>query len=207
MTNLLHPSKRCTSAIDQAIATALRDGLADHQNGHSLTSYVQATGLIHDAGLSTCLIPYKRSTRSREWDVVMAVIDRGLADQWGGIGVYGERDDALFVKLKTYALMTLHPMQNYVADLMTCNLTDPWYAVNLDPLERVLVPTPSRYSQALGRGQSAAEDWQIFLSDFDALWSSGEHRVEPTIQLDIKRLRYPMSQVQPETKLLPRNLG
>lgn len=207
MTNLLHPSKRCTSAIDQAIATALRDGLANHADGHCVASYDEAAELIHDAGLSTCLIPCKRSARSREWDVLMAVIDRGLADPWGGVRVFDGRVDELSVKLKTYALLPLRPMQEYVSDMMACNLSNPWYGVPLSPLARVLVPRPSTSSSAIGHGTAARENWQIFLSDFDALWSSGEHSVKPTIQLDIKRLRYPMTRVQPETKLLPRNLG
>lgn len=198
------PKSLCCSTmfIDRAIAMALRDGLADHQDGHSVISYDQATTLIHEAGLSTCLIPYRLSTRGRKWDVVCAVIHRGLADQWGGIAVV-DQDQVI---LRTYALMPLRPMQEYVGDLMTCNLNAPWYAVHLSPLKRLLAPEPSSRSTATGHGTAAAENWRIFCQDFAALWSSGDHVVRPTIQLDIKRLRYPMAQVQPETSAL-RYLG
>lgn len=195
MTNTLQSTTPSIGAIDKKIAIALRDGLADHQDGYSLTSYDSAAELVHAAGLSSCLIPYRKSVRSREWDVVMAVIDRGIADQSGGVQVFTESDGALVVTLKTYALMTLRPMQIYVGDLTTCNLKKPWYATSLDPLERVLVPTPSRYSQAFGHGQSAAEDWAIFKEDFEALWGSGDRHVNPGFQLQVKRLRFPISQV------------
>lgn len=195
MTTTYNPLKPPTAAIDKTIAFALRDGLASYQDGHSVCSYADAIEFIHDAGLSTCLIPYRLSTRSPKWDVMCAVIDRGIADQWGSVAVrHDER-----VVLKTYALLPLRPMQEYVGDLMTCNLEKPWFAVHLGPLKQLLVPTPSARSGATGHGTAAAENWRIFTQDFHALWGSGEHVVHPSIQLDIRRLRYPMAQVQPET--------
>lgn len=183
-----------TTAITRDIALKLRDGLAHCQDGHSVESYNQVCKLIHDAGLSTCLIPYRQSVRSKQWDVKLAVVDRGL------INAFGERrvaQDDEGVVLPTYALLTLQPMQLYVGDLGTCNLAKPWYVVNPIPLMRMLVPTPSRRSDKEGRGFRADENWQIFCEDFDALWQDG-YEVKPSVQLNIKQLRFTSATIQPD---------
>lgn len=183
-----------TTAITRDIALKLKDELAHCHDGHSVESYTEVCGLIHNAGLSTCLIPYRQSPRSKAWDVLLAVVDRGC-----DINAFAERhvviDDN--VVLATYALLTLRPMQSYVGDLATCNLTKPWYAVNPWPLIRMLVPTPSRRSTKTGRGFSATEDWEIFCEDFDALWQEG-YEVKPSIQLNIKQLRFGAVDIQPD---------
>lgn len=181
-----------TNALTIEIARKLKDGLAHHQNGHILDSYERTSKLIHNAGLSTCLIPYRKTSRSQQWDVVVAVIDRGL-DRWADT-VVAKNDQSV---LLSYALLSLSPMQNYVGSLATCNVNKPWYAMSPRPLMRMLVPKASRHSNAIGHGQSAAEDWEIFCEDFDALWRDG-YELKPTVQLAYNRMRFPRAVAQPD---------
>lgn len=185
-----------TTAITYDIACKLRDGLNSITDGHSLISYEQACRCIHEAGLSTCLLPMRASARSTKWTLQLAVIDRWPEDSAmsGREVFYGEAQI-----LRPYLLCELKPVTEYLGDLMTCNLARPWWAAPgfVSSLRRLLVPTPSRASRAWGRGQEARETHQIFLEDF-AQRIHPDTSIEPAVELDVRRLRFFQAIAQPE---------
>ena len=171
--------------IGRTKAQTLRQVLRSWSFSHSLTAYNDLVPAIHQAGLTTCLVPYTSSTRSKKLELYLAICP--FEDFEGNSEFKFEASPTHY-----YTMLRVLPMTVHMQDLFTINLKEPWYSVNwsYDSL-RFLLSKPQEYSSAEGRGNSHAENLQFFDKQFDEDWPEGTDKIiEPSHKFDERRCRW-----------------
>ena len=174
-----------TRFIDYSRAQTLRQALHAWSDSHSVTSYNNLVPAIHQAGLTTCLIPYKSSPKAKKLELYLAICP--FEDFEGN-------SESKFEASPTHYYTMLHvlPMTVYLQDLYSINLKEPWYSVNwsCDSLQ-FLLSKPQQWSYAEGRGLSHSEKLAFFARQFDADWPEGTDKIiEPLHKFDERRCRW-----------------
>ena len=198
-----------TSGIDREKALRLQEIVYWASDGHTSTGWKQLQKKIHNAGFSTIVFPladgrsYTRNTKN--FKMYWAMVDRGSSNYLGMtqsklISDYPADEPAKQI-MPIYCYDSLTPVQFYVRDWMSMNLEDAGYVVSAHSIQTLLAKQ-TKHSNAEGWGLSAAEDYSYWLDDFNNEWPEGTDRViKPTLSLPIKRLKFNLVCLQPETEL------
>jgi hypothetical protein len=176
--------------IDYTIATKLKDALLEHHelsDFHSVTPENVATRIIHEAGLSTAYVPLAKTTRKdcRDFGMYLAVVDR--RNKPHNRAEFSTGPDS---PTKVYSLSELQPMTRYVGQLMTCNLTQLWWAAPgfFGDMASILAPSWRCYSDHEGgRSGWGAQDRAAMVRAFDEFWTP-KTTIEPTVIVPPKKL-------------------
>ena len=179
------PTTTRTRFIDYTKAQTLRQVLHAWSDSHSLTSYNDLVPALQQAGLTTCLIPYTSSPRAKKLELFLAICP--FEDFEGN-------SESKFEVRPTHYYTMLHvtPMTDYMQDLWTICLKEPWYAVEFSHRSfRFLLSQPQELSSKSGRGSTHTENLQFFDDQFNADWPEGTDKIiEPAHTFDERRCRW-----------------
>ena len=112
-----------TRYIDYTKAQTLRQVLHAWSDSHSVTGYNDLVSAIHQAGLTTCLIPYTSSPKAKKLELYLAICP--FEDFEGNSESKFEASPTHY-----YTMLHVSPMTDYLQDLWQINLKAPWYSVD-----------------------------------------------------------------------------
>ena len=174
-----------TRYIDYTKAQTLRQALHAWSDSHSVTAYNDLVPAIHQAGLTTCLIPYTSSPKAKKLELYLAICP--FEDFEGN-------SESKFEARPTHYYTMLHvaPMTVYMQELWSINLKEPWYSVDWSHNSlRFLLSKPQEYSAKSGRGFAHRENLMFFDMQFNADWPEGTDKIiEPPHKFDERRYRW-----------------
>ena len=198
-----------TSGIDREKALKLKEIVYWASDGHTSTGWNKLQRKIHSAGFSTIVFPmadgrsYTRNTKN--FKMYWAMVDRGSANylsmtQSKLISDHPADEPAKQI-MPIYCYDSLTPVQFYVRDWVSMNLEDAGYVTDASSIKSLLAKQ-TKHSRSEGWGQSAAENYSFWVDDFNNEWPEGTDRViKPSLSLPIKRLKFNLVCLQPETEL------
>ena len=198
-----------TTGIDREKALRLQEIVYWASDGHTSTGWNKLQRKIHDAGFSTIVFPmadgrsYTRNTKN--FKMYWGMVDRGSANylsmtQSKLISDYPADEPAKQI-MPIYCYDYLTPVQFYVRDWVSMNLEDAVHIADASSIKSLLAKQ-TKHSRSEGMGQSAAENYSYWLDDFNNAWPEGTDRViKPSLSLPIKRLKFNLVNLQPETEL------
>ena len=198
-----------TSGIDLEKALKLKEIVYWASDGHTSTGWNKLQRKIHSAGFSTIVFPmadgrsYTRNTKN--FKMYWAMVDRGSANylsmtQSKLISDHPADEPAKQI-MPIYCYDSLTPVQFYVRDWVSMNLEDAGYVTDASSIKSLLAKQ-TKHSRSEGWGQSAAENYSFWVDDFNNEWPEGTDRViKPSLSLPIKRLKFNLVCLQPETEL------
>lgn len=185
--------------INTPVAQSLHRSLMERtsfSDWHDLGSYDAALNVIKEAGLGAILLPMRPSKRSKQWDVMLAVVDAKPGTRFS----VEPKDDK---PAKVYCMTKLTPMTNYVGELMTCNLEKPWWAANnfFRAVANLIAPDYLQYvNHDGGRSGWGRQTRTGFDRRFKEIWLDGEHEpkpLEPSLEIDPDLIRFASCPVLP----------
>lgn len=139
---------------------------------HDLGSYDAALEIIASAGLGAILLPTRKSARSNEHYINMAVVGAEPGERF-----------PIDSETRVHCIFPIKPMTDYVGELTTCDLSKPWWAAPLffSAVASVLAPG---YSELVKRDPPGRAHWgyqvrAAFDQRFREIWLDGEHEPAP----------------------------
>jgi hypothetical protein len=163
---------------------------------HDLGSYDGALSIIQEAGLGAILLPIRPSKRSKQWRIMLAVVN---AKPGSRFRVEPEGDEPA----KAYCMTKLSPMTDFVGELMTCNLEKPWWAANhfFSAIADLIAPGYHQYVDLIGgRSGWGYQKRTGFDRRFREIWLDGEHEpkpLEPSVEISPGLIRFTSCPVLP----------
>lgn len=178
--------------INKDTAQALKDNLLRYpelSDYHELASFQLACQVVHDSGLGTALIPLAKAGMTRRnpvcgWSLYLAIVDPGESLR--------VETDHLQPSTLVYALTEIRPITDYVGQLVTCDLSHPWWAAPtfFSNVSTLLAPYVADLKG--GRSHWGTQQRAAFADAFEKRWNEEgfAETLLPSVPIRPVRARY-----------------